>query len=57
MFKHMIVVLLVTLLSGCAGPTAQPASPSAVDKKALIGIWAMLPLKSVIGSERTDSLS
>ncbi|MCW2481428.1 hypothetical protein [Candidatus Symbiopectobacterium sp. NZEC135] len=50
MFKHVIVVLLVTLLSGCVRPTAQPASPTAVDKKALIGIWAMLPLKNGIAN-------
>lgn len=50
MFKHVIVVLVVTLLSGCVRPAAQPASPSVVDKKALIGIWAMLPLKNGIAN-------
>jgi hypothetical protein len=50
MFKLVNIVLLAALLSGCAHPPAKPASPAPMDKKALIGLWAMLPLKNGIAN-------
>lgn len=50
MFKLVNAVLLAALVSGCARPPAPPASPAPVDKKALVGIWAMFPLKNGIAN-------
>lgn len=50
MFKLVNVILLTALVSGCARHPAPPASPTPADKKSLVGLWAMLPLKNGIAN-------
>lgn len=48
MLKLVNVILLATLISGCAKSPATSASPA--DKNMLVGFWAMLPLKNGIAN-------
>ncbi len=50
MLKLMMIIFFTTLLNGCVHPAGQPTSPPSVDKKALVGLWAMLPLNNGIAN-------
>lgn len=50
MSKLLNVLLLATLVSGCARPPSASAPAQSFDRDALVGIWAMRPLKNGIAN-------
>lgn len=50
MSKLINVLLLASLVSGCARPPSTSVATPSVDREALVGIWAMRPLKNGIAN-------